>query len=120
MCGIHHRPGAGSAKDKIDGWCNIVGDDNLLEHADRDEGESHGDIERVETDELPGFYLGMEFVQIGNWADDQLRKEADESAITAKRPKTGPQRTSPFEKFDHALFANIGICQKGRLMERVE
>ena len=72
------------AENDIDGGGQIVGDDHFLEHADRDEGQTHCKVDRVQAEKPLRLNLGVELAEIGDGTDDKLREEADEGAIAAK------------------------------------
>ena len=72
------------AEDDVDRRCKIVSQNYLLEHSDRDEGQSNGEIDRVEPQEPLRLNLRIELAEISDRPDDQLGEEAHKSAVAAK------------------------------------
>ena len=117
---MYLRPDVRSAKHDIHRRSQIVGNDDLLEHSDGYEAQADSKIDRVQAQEALGLDLRIEFAEIGDRADNQLRKEADKGAIPEEGRANRSDRVQLAEKLRDVLIARISVGQECRALKGVE
>lgn len=91
-----------------------------FEHPDGNEAQPDRKVDGIQAQKPLGLDLRVEFAQVGNRADHQLREEAHESAVPEEGSQNRFLRTHPAQELRDVLLPGIGIREESRLVERVE
>ena len=108
-----------TVEDRICNRRKVVGENDLLEHADRDQGEADREIQVPDATEPP-VQLRLELLQIGDGTDDELREEGHEGGIAGKAGRSASGRPCLSHELDEMRFPRIGVCKKRCLVKCIE